>query len=546
MLENGGIKLLRIAAYARVSTDRDDQANSFESQVKYFDDWITRQKGWNLVNVYADEGITGTSTQRREQFNQMIQDALSGKIDVILTKEVSRFARNTLDSISYTRKLKEHGVVVVFMLDGIDTSQPDAELRLTIMAALAQEESRKTSERVKWGQKRRMEQGIVFGRDMLGYTVQNGRLDLEPEGAKIVRQIFHKYTIEGKGSYVIARELKEAGIKPMNPDGRIHYENDWSTTIILRILRNEKYVGDLCQKKTWTRNFLDHKKRYNRGNEETVYIKNHHPEIAIISRELWDATQAELKRRTLTKKQKAKHSNRHWCSGKIWCGVCGERFVSKRKPLKDGTTHISWRCINHTKAAAFKSAECDNNNYVNEKTLLSIMSYIVEFLVSNKAQLKQELLAEIKALQIEHTSAPIEVTRVQIHQIEFRKSKLMDSLLDGLISKAEFTLKKSELDAKLNVLKDHLGCAESELQTKQQELGKINRISEKISSLLDFDFKEESRILYFITSKIVVYQDKRIEVHMVGIPYRFIVTYETSGRSETYKTTITRFDINRQ
>lgn len=546
MLNNEDIKHLRVAAYARVSTDRDDQANSFESQVKYFNDWITRQEGWNLVNVYADEGITGTSTQKREQFNQMIQDALSGKIDIILTKEVSRFARNTLDSISYTRKLKEHGVMVVFMLDGIDTSQPDAELRLTIMAALAQEESRKTSERVKWGQKRRMEQGVVFGRDMLGYTVRNGRLELEPEGAEVVRQIFHKYTIEGKGSYVIARELKEAGIKPMNPDGRIHYEDDWSTTIILRILRNEKYVGDLCQKKTWTKNFLDHKKRYNRGNEETVYIKDHHPEIAIISRELWDATQVELKRRTLTKEQKSRYSNRYWCSGKIWCGGCGERIVSKRKPLKDGTIHVSWRCFNHTKAAAFRSAECDNNNYINEKTLLNIMEYIMKFLVSNKEQIKQELLAEIEALGIEHTSAQTETTRLQINQIEFRKSKLMDSLLDGLISKEEFTSKKSELDAKLHILKDHLNCVKSEIQTKQQEIERINRISEKIAELLDFNFKEDSRILNSITSKIIVYQDKRVEVHMVGISCNFIVTYKTSGRSETYKTTITGFDINRQ
>lgn len=546
MLENEGMKHLRVAAYARVSTDRDDQANSFESQVKYFKDWITRQDGWNLINVYADEGITGTSTQKREQFNQMIQDALSGKIDVILTKEVSRFARNTLDSISYTRRLKEYGVMVVFLLDGIDTSQSDAELRLTIMAALAQEESRKTSERVKWGQKRRMEQGVVFGRDMLGYNVRNGRLELEPEGAEIVRQIFHKYTIEGKGSYVIARELKEAGIKPMNPDGRIHYENDWSTTIILRILRNEKYAGDLCQKKTWTKNFLDHKKRYNRGNEDTVSIKNHHPEIAIISRDLWDATQVELKRRALTKEQKSKHSNRYWCSGKIWCGVCGERFVSKRKPLKDGTIHVSWRCFNHTKAAAFRSAECDNNHYANEKTLLSIMGYIMKFLISNNEQIKRELLAEIDVLEIEHTLDRTETTKSQITQIESRKSKLMDSFLDGLISKEEFTCKKSELDTKLNALKNHLDCVKSEMQAKQQEIEKINRISEKISEILDFDFKEDSCVLNSITSKIVVYQDKRVEVHVVGIPRSFIVTYETSGRSETYKTMITGFDINRQ
>ena len=332
----------------------------------------------------------------------------------------------------------------------------------------------------------------------------------------------------------------------MNPDGRIHYENGWSTTIILRILRNEKYVGDLCQKKTWTKNFLDHKKRYNRGNEDTVYIKNHHPEIAIISRELWDATQIELKRRALTKEQKSKYSNRHWCSGKIWCGVCGERFVSKRKPLKGGTTHMSWRCFNHTRAAAFRSAECGNDNYVNEKTLLSIMGYIMRFLVSNKEQLKQELLSEIEALGFEHTSAPAETAKSQITQIESRKSKLMDSLLDGLISKTEFTVKKSELDAKLNALKDHLDCVRSDIEIEQQETDKINRISEKIDEILDSDLNEYSRILNSITSKIVVYPDKRVQVYIVGIPCSFIVTYETSGRAETYKTVITGFDINRQ
>lgn len=233
----------RVAAYCRVSTDYDDQVNSLASQKKYFREYIECNPQWELAQIFADTGITGTSTKKRAAFNQMIGEALAGKFQLILTKEISRFARNTLDSIYYTRMLKEHGIGVIFMNDNINTMDCDAELRLTIMSSIAQEESRKTSERVKWGQKRRMEQGVVFGRDLLGYDVRNGRLHINEEGAATVRLIFHKYVNEGKGAYTIARELREAGIKT-SP-----YMKQWSGTGILRILKNEKVVGDLVQKK---------------------------------------------------------------------------------------------------------------------------------------------------------------------------------------------------------------------------------------------------------------------------------------------------------
>ena len=289
-------KKIRVGAYCRVSTDKDDQMNSFESQVEYFTEYIQRESDWEIVKIYSDEGISGTNTLKRDGFKEMIADAYSGKLDLILTKSVSRFARNTLDSIGYTRELAKRDVFVVFTTDAIDTRQADAEFRLTFLSALAQEESRKTSENVKWGQLQRMKKGVVFGRDMLGYKVREGKLYLVEEEAAVVRLIFHKYLVEGKGTHVIARELKEEGIRPLNPDGKAKYKNDWSNTVILRVLRNEKYVGDLCQKKTWTKSYLDHKKRYNRGEEDMVYIRDHHPEIAIISREMWNATQEELKR----------------------------------------------------------------------------------------------------------------------------------------------------------------------------------------------------------------------------------------------------------
>ena len=185
------------------------------------------------------------------------------------------------------------------------------------------------------GQKRRMEQGIVFGRDLIGYNVRNGELAINEEEVPIVRAIFHKYTNEGKGTHVIARELTEEGLRPK----RVKL---WSANVILRVLRNEKYVGDLCQKKTFTPNYLTHAKKYNRGNEEMVYLKDHHEPI--IDRDLWNRTQEELLRRAPTEEMKSKHSNRYWCSGKLYCEMCGQRYVSRTKKLKNGTTYKAWRC----------------------------------------------------------------------------------------------------------------------------------------------------------------------------------------------------------
>ncbi len=197
-------QIKRVAAYCRVSTDNLDQANSLESQQRYFNEYIRRNPLWELHEIYVDEGVSGTGTKKRAAFNRMIEDAKDHKFDLILTKEISRFARNVLDSIGYTRQLKAMGIGVIFMNDNINTLDADSELRLTIMSSIAQEESRRTSERVKWGHRRRMEQGVVFGRDMLGYDVRNGELHINPEGAEIVRLIFHKYLDEGKGTHVIA------------------------------------------------------------------------------------------------------------------------------------------------------------------------------------------------------------------------------------------------------------------------------------------------------------------------------------------------------
>lgn len=407
----------RVAAYCRVSTDNEDQANSFESQQRYFRQYIQLHPDWELFEIFADEGLSGTTTRRRKAFNRMIACAKNGELDLIITKEISRFARNTLDSISYTRELKQHGVGVVFMNDNINTLDGDAELRLAIMSSIAQEESRRTSERVKWGQRRQMEQGVVFGRSMLGYDVKNGQMTINEEGAEVVRLIFHKFVHEGKGTYVISRELREAGTHPVKA-------KDWSNSVLLRILRNEKYCGDLVQKKTYTPDYLTHDKKYNRGQEDFVIIKDHHQPI--VSRELFDAANRILDGRSQCQTGKSKYSNRYAFSGKIKCGRCGSSYVARYKTRKDGSRYKGWRCYEANKNGqphidtAGNHRGCTGPGICNEDAV-HLMRMVTRELKYDQNKLKEDLLRVIDYVLRQDAQALTQSIRETI-----------DELLEGL------------------------------------------------------------------------------------------------------------------
>ena len=337
----------------------------------------------------------------------------NGELDLIITKEISRFARNTLDSISYTRELKQLGVGVIFMSDNINTLDGDAELRLAIMSSIAQEESRRTSERVKWGQRRQMEQGVVFGRSMLGYDVKNGQMTINAEGAEVVRLIFHKFVHEGKGTYVIGRELREAGIHPMRG-------KEWSNTMILRLLRNEKYCGDLVQKKTYTPDYLSHDKKYNRGQEEFVIIKDHHQPI--VSRELFDAANRILDERSQFQRGKSKYSNRYPFSGKIKCGCCGSSYVARYKTRKDGSRYKGWRCYEtnkngkpHTDAAG-NHLGCTGPGICNEDAI-QIMCLVTRELRYDRKKLTDNLLRVIQSVLRQDAQALMQPVQEAIDEI---------------------------------------------------------------------------------------------------------------------------------
>lgn len=523
----------RVAAYCRVSTDNEDQANSFESQQRYFRQYIERNPDWELYAIFADEGISGTNTKKRKEFNRMIECAKNGDFDLIITKEISRFARNTLDSIFYTRDLKKHGVGVIFLNDNINTLDGDAELRLAIMSSIAQEESRKTSERVKWGQKRQMEQGVVFGRSMLGYDVKDGKMTINEEGAKIVRLIFHKFVDEGKGTHVIARELREEGIEPMRV-------KEWQNTVILRVIRNEKYCGDLVQKKTFTPDFLSHEKKYNRGQEEFVIIKDHHEPI--ISRELFDKANRILDAKSLSQEGKAKHSNRYPFSGKIKCGRCGASYVARYKTRKDGSRYKAWRCYeaaNHGRPHIDKAGNqvgCSGESIRNEDAIY-LLYLVCRELKINRQKVVDNLTKTIDAvMQIDLTGTSTSALSEKIEEAKKKRTGLIDLYTSGDIDKTEFTALRAKYDEDIEKLKSMAEGIEQQqtMILKQKEL--MEDIKNAINELIN-GIQYEDEYYTQILDKMVINDKNHIDVYLKMLPHKwsFTVAKGVTGALETLK-----------
>ena len=510
----------KVAAYCRVSTDNEDQANSFESQQRYFRQYIERNPDWELYAIFADEGISGTNTKKRKEFNRMIACAKNGDFDLIITKEISRFARNTLDSIFYTRDLKKHGVGVIFLNDNINTLDGDAELRLAIMSSIAQEESRKTSERVKWGQKRQMEQGVVFGRSMLGYDVKDGKMTINEDGAKIVRLIFRKFVDEGKGTHVIARELREEGINPMRV-------KEWSNTVILRVIRNEKYCGDLVQKKTYTPDFLSHEKKVNLGQEEFVILKDHHEPI--ISRELFDKANRILDAKSLSQEGKAKHSNRYPFSGKIKCGRCGASYVARYKTRKDGSQYKAWRCFEGAKHGsphidkAGNQVGCSGTSIRNEEAI-HIMYLVCKQLTIDRQKIADNLIKTIqKVISLDMTGADTNTLEDKIEAAQKKRTDLIDLYTSGDIDRDEFTALRAKYDAEINSLKSMMESMEKQqiVIAKQKEL--MEDIKNAVDELIG-GIEYEDEFYTQLLDKMVINDRENIDVYLNLLPLKWSYT----------------------
>lgn len=327
----------RVAGYARVSTDKDEQFTSYEAQIDYYTQMIQRNPEWEFVKVYTDEGITGTSTKHREGFNSMVEDAMAGKIDLIVTKSVSRFARNTVDSLVTIRKLKERGVECFFEKENIYTFDGKGELLLTIMSSLAQEESRSISENVTWGQRKRFADGKVsFGYShFLGYEKGENKGDppvINEEQAEVVRKIYRLF-MQGKTSWAIAQQLTAEGIP--TPSGR----SKWAVSTIDSILTNEKYKGSAILQKTFTVDFLSKTIKTNEGEVPQYYVENSHP--AIIDPEEWELVQHEVARRRALGRR---YSGNSVLSSRIICGDCGSFYGAKVWDSNTKYRRTIWQC----------------------------------------------------------------------------------------------------------------------------------------------------------------------------------------------------------
>lgn len=334
-LPTASIAKRRVAGYARVSTDSDEQFTSYEAQIDYYTKFIKAREDWEFVTVYTDEGISATNTKHRNGFNQMVQDALGGKIDLIVTKSVSRFARNTVDSLTTVRKLKEHGTEIYFEKENIFTFDSKGELLITIMSSLAQEESRSISENVTWGQRKRFADGKVSMpyKQFLGYEKgEDGTPVINDDEARTVKLIYQLF-LEGKTPAGICRYLDKRGT--LTPSGK----QKWSQTTANSILTNEKYKGDALLQKRFTVDFLMKKMKVNEGEVPQYYVEHSHD--AIIKPTDWDMVQAEIDRRKTLGRA---YSGNSIFSSKLVCGDCGGFFGQKVWHSTDAYRKVIWRC----------------------------------------------------------------------------------------------------------------------------------------------------------------------------------------------------------
>ena len=462
-------KLIKACAYCRVSTDNEDQKTSYDSQRIHYKNMIEENPNWEFVGIYADEGITGTQTKKREQFNQMMSDALNGKIDLILAKSISRFARNTVDTLNCVRLLREHNVDVFFEKENIHTLGLSNELFLTLYSAFAQAESESISENVKAGVRMKMKRGELVGKYApFGYLYDKEKDIIYPDESKkdIVTYIFEEYS-KGVGFRTIALNLNSLGIpSPSNLK--------WCHASVRRIIINEKYVGDLKTGKYYTENVLTHKKKVNYGEKEQYFTSNHHK--SIISRELWDKCQEILTIRSKIIKpdgNRDKFSRKYAFSSKIFCGICGERFIRRSYKIRSNNKVAYWICRSHR-----NKIECSNLIHYKQEELedIFVIAYNKLFQDSNKyinsfMKKVNEVINE-KQDNLNHKKIQDEISK-----LENKLSNLIDLQLDSSISKEILNQKSFEITNKIKEYEQQLKDTQDIENTRKQKLEQIDKIS---------------------------------------------------------------------
>ena len=489
----------RVAAYARVSTDSDEQAGSYDAQIDYYTRYICSRPDWEFVKVYPDDGISGLSTKKREQFMAMINDALAGKIDYIITKSISRFARNTVDTLTYVRMLKDHGVGVYFEKENIDTLDAKGELLITIMSSLAQEESRSISENVIWGQRKRFADGKVTlpYKRFLGYDRGASKDDppvVNEEQAVWVRYIYSEFML-GKTACAIAKALTASGVP--SPSGK----PKWSPSTVESILSNEKYKGDALLQKTFTVDFLSKKKKVNEGEHPQYYVEHSHE--AIIDPREWQLVQLEMARR---KSLGMRYSGNCVLATRIVCGDCGSYFGPKVWNSTSKYKRTIWQCNNK-----FKGETKCSTPHIEEQAIKSRLISVLNFLLPDK----QALLEDCRLMQDALTDCTkideqLNALTEELEVVAALTRKCIAENAAEVIDEVDYKKRYDSLNDRYNITREKIEAMEKK---KTSRIGEADKIGAFMFEMLERDEPLDTfddRLWIAVIDHATVFHDGRI------------------------------------
>ena len=513
-------KGLRVAPYCRVSTDSEDQLNSYKSQVEYYEKLVNEKEEWNLIDVYADEAITGTQTKNRLSFQKLISDCMNGDIDMIITKSITRFARNTVDTLKYVRMLKERGVAVFFEAENINTLTMNGELLLTILSSVAQQEVENISNNVKKGLKMKMSRGELTGNpECLGYDYDREKrvLYINEDEAIVVRYIFNRY-IEGAGGKAIGRELESLGFKTKRGNSK------WHESTVLGIIKNEKYKGDVLQGKTFTLDPISKRRLINFGEEDQFYSKGHHQ--AIISEEVFEKAQAIRDKRGVPRglhqkgDPRKKFSRQYAFSSLLECGFCGS--LLSRRNWHSGTKHgkIVWQCITFIRDG--KKA-CPNSKAIPEVALEGAFVEGYNQLCHSNEDILEVFLKKVEEA-ISEVNVEKEFNKIsnELNGLNRKMKNLVDMRLEDKIDKEIYSVKYDELANRINELSEEKEVLELSTQNEsglKKRLAEFRKLLQRDQVLKEFD----RNVFESIVEKVVIGEEEDGVIN----PYRLVFVYKT-------------------
>ena len=519
------VEVLRVAAYCRVSTDSEDQLNSYKSQVTYYTDLIKKKHEWTLADIYADEAITGTQVAKREDFQRMINDCMNGDIDMVITKSISRFARNTLDTLKYVRMLKEKGIAVFFEDENINTLTMDGELLLVVLSSVAQQEVENISSNVKKGLKMKMQRGELVGfQGCLGYDYHKDTksISVNEKEAEIVRYIFNRY-IEGAGCTVIGNELENLGYKTK------YGSSKWVQSTVIGIIKNEKYKGDLLLGKTFTVDPISKRRLENFGEEDKFYIRDHYE--AIVSEEIFEEAQKILAKRNTNRnthqegQKRNKFSRKYAFSCMIKCGFCGGTLTRRNWHSSSAYTKTIWQCVTATKHG---KRHCPHCKGIPEEVIENAFVKSYQLLCTDQQEVVDEFLQKVEGILNDDTSLKrLPKIGKEMADLHRRKEKLLDLRLDNNIDRDIYEKKNQELSDQLKKLQEEqqqlmeLSENQENTRTRLREFRKVLGSGEILES---FD-----RVVFeSVVEKIIIggYNDEGVEE-----PLKIIFVYKTGIHS---------------